>query len=79
MKISKAILANNHNFLTDSKTNQLFPILPNDLIDSLEENFIFYRWKKIDGKHTVLRLVTSWATQEEQVDRFITQLSSYSI
>ncbi|MFT4642713.1 MAG: threonine aldolase [Candidatus Azotimanducaceae bacterium] len=79
MKISKAILANNHEFLTDSKTNQLFPILPNDLIDSLEENFIFYRWKKIDGKHTVLRLVTSWATQEEQVDRFITQLSSYSI
>ncbi len=74
-KIADAITAKNYKFLVHSTTNQLFPILPNDLIEKLEENFIFYRWKKINETHTALRMVTSWATQEAEVDRFIKQLT----
>ena len=74
LKISKAIAEKNHKFLVDSTTNQIFPILPNDLIDRLEENFIFYRWKVIDDNHTALRMVTSWATKEEEVEKFIREL-----
>lgn len=71
IKISEAITKSGYTHLTPSTTNQLFPILPNTLIDKLEKDFIFYRWKKHDENHSILRLVTSWTTDENQVDRFI--------
>jgi len=74
MRLTKGFIDNGFNLLTNSTTNQIFPILPNTLIDLLEENFIFYRWKKIDKSNTALRLVTSWATKEEEVNKLISLL-----
>ncbi len=54
-----------------SPTNQLFPILPNPLVEKLEKLYDFQVWAKEDDTHTSIRLVTSWATPEEQVDAFI--------
>jgi threonine aldolase len=71
LKIADNILAAGFEMAAPCEANMLMPILPNTLIDSLEEQFDFYRWKKIDDDHTQLRLVTSWATDEAQVDRFI--------
>jgi len=71
MKISEAITESGYTHLTPSTTNQIFPILPNILINKLEKDFIFYRWKKHDENHSILRLVTSWTTDENQVDQFI--------
>ncbi|MDM8534457.1 aminotransferase class V-fold PLP-dependent enzyme [Clostridiaceae bacterium HSG29] len=51
-------------FLTDSKSNQIFPILPNKLINKLEKNYDFYIWQKIDNDTSAIRIVTSWATKE---------------
>jgi len=59
------------NFLTDSPSNQLFPILPNSLIAKLEEKYAFYVWSRIDTNNSVIRLVTSWATKEEQIAAFL--------
>ena len=36
----------------------------------------FYRWKKIDNEY-VIRLVTSWATKEEIVEAFLTDIKKY--
>lgn len=58
-------------FLTQSPTNQIFPILPNSLIEELQKNFSFLLWEKIDDHHSAIRLVTSWATKEEAVYAFI--------
>ncbi len=74
MKLANGIVKNNYKFLTNSSTNLIFPILPNKHIDLLEKDFIFYRWKKIDDDNTALRLVTSWATEENKVDDFISHL-----
>lgn len=74
MKISQAITDCGFNHLTISTTNQLFPILPNTLIEELEKHYIFYRWKKYDENHSILRLVTSWATDEHKVHAFIKTL-----
>ncbi|WP_047383723.1 low specificity L-threonine aldolase [Cetobacterium sp. ZWU0022] len=59
------------NFLINSPTNQLFPILPNKIIEKLEQDYSFYRWTKIDENNSAIRLVTSWATLETEVTKFI--------
>ncbi len=39
--------------------------------------FEFYRWSKIDDESTILRLVTSWATEEARVDEFIDDIKNH--
>ena len=63
-----------YKFLIDSTTNQIFPILPNEIIAKLEENYSFFIWKKIDEDNSAIRLVTSWATKEDAVTSFIDDL-----
>jgi len=67
VEISKA----GFKFLVNSPTNQLFPILPNQLIAELQKNYLFYVWSEVDADHSAVRLVTSWATKEESVLAFI--------
>lgn len=71
MKISKAIKDKNHAFLTESTTNQIFPILPNQIINKLSKKYDFYVWKKVNDEKSAVRLITSWATKEQIVDEFI--------
>ena len=74
--IRKAISDAGYQFLTNSPSNQIFPILPDRLIAKLQENYSFYVWSKVDGQHSAIRLVTSWATKEEAVLAFIAELKS---
>lgn len=71
MKIKKAMQGKGVKFLSDTYTNQIFPILNNDLIQVLSENFEFYVWKKIDENFSAIRLITSWSTGDEAVNRFV--------
>ncbi len=64
-------------FLTHSTSNQIFPILPNALIDELQSRYDFYVWSRVDDDHSSIRLVTSWATSEEAVQGFISDMSAY--
>ncbi|WP_378955721.1 threonine aldolase family protein [Pelosinus sp. sgz500959] len=74
--LRNAITTAGYQFLTDSPSNQIFPILPNSLITKLEKNYSFYIWSKIDHNHSSIRLVTSWATTEDAVMAFIKDLNS---
>lgn len=58
-------------FLTNSPSNQIFPIFPNWLITQLQEKYSFYIWEQVDAQHSAIRLVTSWATKKEAVLEFI--------
>lgn len=58
-------------FLVDSPSNQIFPIMKNSEIDKLMENYMFYKWKTISEDKSAIRLITSWATTEEAVLGFI--------
>ncbi|MBS4214436.1 threonine aldolase family protein [Neobacillus rhizophilus] len=64
----------NVSFLTESPSNQIFPILPNAVIVELEKKYGFHIWEKVDSDHSAIRLVTSWATKEEKVLEFIKDL-----
>jgi threonine aldolase len=66
-----------YSFLTNSPSNQIFPILPDELIERLQEKYSFYIWQKIDDHSSAIRLVTSWATSEEKVLEFIHFMKSF--
>ncbi len=73
-KLSNEIADLGHEFLTQPVSNQIFPILPNDLIEKLEKKYGFYVWQKVDNEKSAIRIVTSWSTEEEDVDGFIADL-----
>lgn len=62
-EISKA----GYSFLTHSPSNQIFPILPNRLIEKLGNKYSFTIWQKSDEYNSVIRLVTSWADRKSVV------------
>lgn len=65
-----AIAGQGFSFLSESPSNQIFPILPDNLIDMLKEEYLFYTWSKTDSAHSCIRLVTSWATEREAAEAF---------
>ncbi|WP_284463715.1 aminotransferase class V-fold PLP-dependent enzyme [Chryseobacterium sp.] len=71
MKIKHALQEKGVKFLSDTYTNQIFPIVSNDLIKVLSENFEFYVWKKVDEEFSAIRLITSWSTGDAAVNQFI--------
>ncbi|RLZ11845.1 threonine aldolase family protein [Faecalibacter macacae] len=73
-KLADEITSKGFSFLTEPSSNQIFPIFPNHLIEQLQENFDFFIWQKVDENSSAIRLVTSWATPEEQVDQFLNQI-----
>ena len=68
-----------YEFLIHSSTNQIFPILPNEIIKKLEAKYLFFIWQKVDEDNSAIRLVTSWATNEDAVKSFIKDLKSFNI
>ncbi|WP_333863080.1 threonine aldolase family protein [Sphingobacterium sp.] len=74
MRMAKAIKDKGYSFLTESTTNQIFPILPKSVIETLSLNYQFYIWKDIDPDYAAIRLITSWATDETQVNNFINDI-----
>lgn len=73
-KITDAVKELGYFFLTESDSNQIFPILPNNVIDKLILKYGFYVWEPVDADNSAIRMVTSWATPEEKVDMFINDL-----
>ena len=64
-------------FLVETPSNQMFPIFPNEVLEKLNEEFVIPEWEvEIDDANTCVRIVTSWATEEAQVDRFVALLKS---
>lgn len=61
-------------FLVENTTNQLFPILPDGVLDALAEDFVFSEQERVDETHRAVRFCTSWATKEENVDALCIRL-----
>ena len=67
MIIQKACQQAGLKFLYDSPTNQQFPVLPNDMLATLEETYSFAHMGCVDKNHSAIRICTSWATRPEDV------------
>lgn len=53
----------------ESPTNQVFCIMENARLEALGNEVEYSFWEKADETHTVIRFATSWATQEENVEK----------
>lgn len=62
-------------FLVENTTNQLFPVLPDDKLESLREKYSFAYQERVDEGHSAVRFCTSWATKSENVEELIRDLS----
>ncbi|HEX9026413.1 MAG TPA: threonine aldolase, partial [Clostridium sp.] len=74
--LKNALKEKGYEFITDSSTNQQFPIIPNDIIKKIGEKYSFNIERVIDDNNTAIRLVTSWATNEAKVLEFIEDLKN---
>lgn len=75
-KLSEGIRAAGYEFLIESKTNQIFPVLPLKVIKKMEEKYAFYVWQGVDNERAAIRLVTSWNTKVEAVAAFVADLKA---
>lgn len=73
-RLSQGISEAGYSFLTQSPTNQIFPVFPDALIAKLQEDYGFEIWGKAGETSTAIRLVTSWATPIQAVDTFLQNL-----
>lgn len=60
--------------LIDSPSNQIFPILPNAVIEELRKSVSFEHWSAVDDTHSCIRFVTAWHTTREEVQALLTLL-----
>ena len=76
MKIKEAFQEIGCEFLCETFTNQIFPILNPDQIERLSVNFDFYVWKKLSEEKSAVRLITSWATSNDIIEKFINEIKN---
>lgn len=76
MKLKKGLTECGVTFLTDSVTNQQFPILTKEEIATLEQKFLFEYNGKTGENRYAIRFCTSWATREEDVEQLINAVKS---
>lgn len=76
MKIKEAFQEIGCEFLCETFTNQIFPILNSDQIERLSINFDFYVWKKLSEEKSAVRLITSWATSNDIIEKFINEIKN---
>ena len=74
MKIKQTFKEIGCDFLAETETNQIFPILENHQIEKLSEQFDFYVWRKLNSEKSAVRIITSWATETEVVEPFCKEI-----
>ena len=73
-RIRSALRQKGYRLAFDSPTNQIFFTLDRKKLEELSEKILMSFWEKPDAEHTTMRLVTSWATTEDEVTQLIALL-----
>lgn len=76
-QLATALQSKGYELFVETQSNQVFAILPQALIDYLEDHFTFYTWEKLADERSVVRFVMSWATPKVQIDRFVEVLETF--
>ena len=77
MKLKKAFRECGYDFYVENSTNQQLPVLPDAVLKKLSEKYSFSFWEKMDEDHSAVRVCTSWATKEENIDALIEDLKKF--
>lgn len=77
MRIKAAFIEKGVAFKYENHTNQLFPILSEEMINHLTKNFTFLMMEQESNNHRVVRICTSWATEAKNVDFLIEEIQNF--
>lgn len=61
-------------FLVENTTNQLFPVLPDRILEEWKEKYSFSYQQRMNEGHSAVRFCTSWATRQEDVDALMADI-----
>lgn len=78
MRIKKALIGKGVTIKYKNDTNQLFPIMTDEMVRYLAEDFKFLVMNQEDNQHHLVRICTSWATKEEHVDQLIQKIKDFN-
>ncbi len=70
-QIRKALEDAGYQLYCKNSTNQVFFIIENSKLASLEKKVMYSFWEKYDDEHTVIRFATSWATSQDDVETLL--------
>ena len=70
-RLAAGLTAKGYTFYAQPKTNQLFVIVDDTVVDRLRGQATFSLWERLDGCRSVIRFVTDWATTEADVDALL--------
>lgn len=73
-RIREALSERGYTLTFDAPTNQIFVTLDNETSNRLQRHVRLGFMEKADDAHTVMRICTSWATTDEQVEKLIALL-----
>jgi len=76
MEIKNALENKKLPMVSESTTNQQFPIFPNSMLKKLSEKYIFAPWEIINADNTAVRICTGWATDDAQVISLIRDIKT---
>ena len=62
-------------YLVPTISNQIFPILPDAVLEKLTKEFSITEMERVDETHRCIRICTSWATTEENVQKLCDTLT----
>ncbi|WP_028242139.1 threonine aldolase family protein [Pseudobutyrivibrio ruminis] len=66
--IRKALVEKGYQLYVPNPTNQIFVVMDNSKLKAFGKEVAYGFWEKYDDTHTVIRIATSWATQNDAVE-----------
>ena len=73
-QIRSTLRKNGVQLLVESTANQIFPILPDDVLAELQKDFTFTEQQRVTENTRAVRFCTSWATKQVNVDALCAKL-----
>ncbi|MDO4272558.1 MAG: low specificity L-threonine aldolase [Eubacteriales bacterium] len=77
MELKEGFLAKGFKLYVDSTTNQQFPVIPNNILDKIQEKYACTYSGAYDSQSSIVRFCTSWATREDAVEQFLNDLKKW--
>lgn len=74
-RIREAFVKKGYPFLVPNTTNQIFPVVPDSVLEKLREKYVFTYQGRVDEEHSAIRICTSWITSEEQVKELVNDIN----
>ncbi|MCH5255375.1 MAG: low specificity L-threonine aldolase [Lachnospiraceae bacterium] len=73
-QIRETLYAKKVPFLVENRTNQIFPILPDEVLEELSRKYSYTYQERIDEAHSAVRFCTGWATEPSAVEELCADL-----